>query len=248
MKTEQYKNLEQKYFTGETTPEEERFLKENGGDFFKALKEEKSENMNWDFDDFLAKAEEKPVIPISAASSKGKSSFPKIFWLAASLAVIFGAIFAYKFLNVNKVENQNIQVAKEIHKQKKQFQEESNLAANQVNDTLNIVSDSLVTDSTATHDTYSSDANVMEKILSKRGRMNRKIRERFTYNEALTPDKKNSATPAKPVYQDNYVIINGHKIENEQEAIDIAKYSLQMLSNQVSQTVAKAEPINDFTD
>ena len=246
MKTEHYKNLEQKYFAGETTPEEERFLKENGDDFFKALKEEKAEKMDWDFDDFLAEIEEKPIIPISGERKSGGLSMPKIFWMAASLALIFGAVFGYQYFNKKSVAEQNNMVASEIQKQKSQFQQESQLAVNQLNDSVKAVADTLVADSTSTKETYTSDANVLDKILPRRGRMKKTVRQRYTYNE---PTNNNRTTKtSNPEYQDNYVIINGHRIENEQEAIDVAKFSLQMLSNKVSETVAKAEPINDFTE
>ena len=49
-------------------------------------------------------------------------------------------------------------------------------------------------------------------------------------------------------YESNYVIINGQKIENEQEAIDLAKYSLQILSENVSKTVAHTDVLPNFNE
>lgn len=248
MKTEHYKNLEEKYFAGKTTPEEERFLKENGDDFFKALKEEQSEKMNWEFEDFLATAEEKPINSnLNIKTVNNSFSANKIYWLAASLALIFGTIFGYHYFNKKSIEDQNMMVANEIQKQKNQFQEESQLAVNQVNDSVKATTDTLAIDSSATRDNYSTDENVMDKILPKRGRLKKSTRARYTYNEKENSNKNTTTKNTSiPDYQDNYVMINGHKIENEQEAIDVAKYSLQMLSNQVSETVSKADPLNDY--
>ena len=58
-------------------------------------------------------------------------------------------------------------------------------------------------------------------------------------------EKTNSKTPK---YESSYVIINGQKIENEQEAIDLTKYSFRILSENVSKTVAQTEVLNSFTN
>ena len=55
MKPNKYKNIEDKFYRGETTLEEELWLKKHSDEpLFDALKEEKDETMDWDFEDFLA--------------------------------------------------------------------------------------------------------------------------------------------------------------------------------------------------
>ena len=87
--------------------------------------------------------------------------------------------------------------------------------------------------------------DVIEKILPKRGRIKRQARPQFVDNS--TPEKSATGKTAQnPEYQSNYVIINGQKIENEQEAIDLTKYSFRILSENVSKTVASTEAVNSF--
>ena len=78
-------------------------------EIFQNLKEEK---MNWDFDDFLKKAEGKeedvqeneiPVIPID---TKTKPSFPKWFWMAASVVLLLSVGLIFKYTQNSHVENQ----------------------------------------------------------------------------------------------------------------------------------------------
>ena len=87
----------------------------------------------------------------------------------------------------------------------------------------------------------------MDQILPKRGRIKKFTRERYAQVE--TP-KKN--TPKNKIetsdYESNYVIINGQKIENEQEAIDLTKYSFQILSENVSKTMAQTDALNSLTN
>ncbi|MDO5616505.1 MAG: hypothetical protein Q4G16_09955, partial [Cruoricaptor ignavus] len=86
---------------------------------------------------------------------------------------------------------------------------------------------------------------MMNKILPKRGRIKKQTRERYTQNETKKIEQETKKTSE---YQEGFVIINGQKIENEKEAIDVTRYSLQLLSEKVTQTVAKTEPITDFVE
>ena len=60
---------------------------------FRELKEEK---MDWNFEDFLKKTEEKPeetkVIPLQKKSGGGSQ---KWYWMAASLATLFGMMMFF---------------------------------------------------------------------------------------------------------------------------------------------------------
>ena len=65
---------------------------------FNELKEEK---MNWDFEDFLAKAEEKEeIIPLKKSSG---GTISKFYWMAASLVLLISMGVFFKFN-----QNQNI--------------------------------------------------------------------------------------------------------------------------------------------
>ena len=205
---------------------------------FDELKEEK---MNWDFEDFLARAEEKEeIIPLNKKSSGGTIS--KFYWMAASLVLLISAGVFFKFNETKSIEDQDVFVKTEILKQKSDFGNGNEIVALQTNDSVKIVTDSLVSDSVSHKDA----ADMVEKILPKRGRIKRESRPQFVQNSpqksAKKPAEKNTD------YNSNYVIINGQRIENEQEAIDLTKFSFRILSENVSKTVASTEAMNSFNN
>ena len=205
----------------------------------RSLKEEK---MKWEFDDFLKKTtQEDKMIPLVTKTKGG--SIPKIFWMAASVILLLSAGFFFKYENANTISENDQLVQNEILKQKDTFQQDSNLAVNLINDTLKVKSDRIISASTSTADQKEGD--IMDQILPKRGRINRNARE--SYAEVTTPTKIKEKTQTIG-YEPNYVIINGQKIENEQEAIDLTKYSFRILSENVSKTVAQTEILNSFTN
>ena len=207
-------------------------------EIFQELREEK---MNWDFEDFLAEAE-KEKNPITEISEKKSASFPKLYWMAASVVLLVSMGVFYKISDQNKIDEQDQLVKNEILKQKNDFGKGNEIVAiNNAKDSLKTASDSLVTDSVS----ISNGEDVIEKILPKRGRIKRQTRPLFVDNS--TPEKSATGKTAQnPEYQSNYVIINGQKIENEQEAIDLTKYSFRILSENVSKTVASTEAVNSF--
>lgn len=205
---------------------------------FNELKEEK---MNWDFEDFLAKAEEKEeIIPLKPKSSGG--SISKFYWMAASLVLLISVGGFLKFNQTKSIEDQDVFVKNEILKQKNDFGNGNEIVALQTNDSLKIVSDSLVSDSVSSRDA----ADMVEKILPKRGRIKRETRPQFVQNSPEKSAKKQEVKNND--YNSNFVIINGQKIENEQEAIDLTKFSFRILSENVSKTVASTEAMNSFNN
>ena len=199
----------------------------------------KSEKMNWDFDEFLKEAE-KSEQPTTIISEKKGASFPKFFWMAASLVLLFSLGIFFKVFNKNQIEEQDLLSKNEILKQKNDFGKGNEIVAVHAEDSLKTVQDSLVTDSVS----VSNDEEVMDKILPRRGRLKKTVRQFYVQNS----EEKKSAPEksATPEYQSNYVIINGQRIENEQEAIDLTKYSFRILSENVSKTVAQTEAIPTF--
>ena len=198
----------------------------------------KEEKMNWDFEDFLEKTkQEEKIIPLVQKTKGG--SFPKTFWMAASVILLVSVGIFYNYETKKSVKEQDHLVQNEILKQKDTFQQETQLAVNQIDDSLKIKSDSILSDSTSTVDQNETD--IMNQILPKRGRIRRDSKPRY----AKTSNAVDNSSKAKDSdYQSNYVIINGQKIESEQEAIDLTKYSFRILSENVSKTVASTEALN----
>lgn len=208
-------------------------------EIFDEIKEDK---MNWDFEEFLAAAE-KPEKTLPLPPQKSAPSLQKIFWMAASGAVLLSLGILFKTSSKTSVTEKDILVKNEISKQKDDFGNNNDLAIITTKDSVKVVSDSLVSDSVSIRDA----ADVVEQILPKRGRIRRQARPQYVHNstsEKSAPEKK-----AKSVaYKSSYVIINGQKIENEQEAIDLTKYSFRVLSENVSKTVAQTDVINFNND
>ncbi|QOW11530.1 hypothetical protein Q73A0000_14700 [Kaistella flava (ex Peng et al. 2021)] len=219
--------------------------KDQTQDKYKEITQElKEEKMNWDFEDFLEKTkQEEKVIPLVSKTKSG--SFPKTFWMAASVILLVSIGIFFNYESRNTIDQQNQLVQNEILKQKDSFHQESQLAVNAINDSLKIKSDSIISDSTRTVEQINT-ADIMEQIIPKRGRINRTSRER--YAEVSVPRDKEKTTVKTPKYESSYVIINGQKIENEQEAIDLTKYSFRILSENVSKTMAQTEVIKSFNN
>lgn len=210
-------------------------------EIFQHLKEEKLE---WDFEDFLNKAEGKdevkedqaPVIPID---SKNKPAFPKWFWMAASAVVLLTAGFIFNY-NHQSIEDQAQMVENQIKQQKNNFIEENSeqqaqVAINQVSDSVaGIKNDSVFQKNTIAEKDY------LDEILPKRGRLKKERRPRYVHNFSYRKAAKDSTG-----YKDSYVIVNGKRIENVEEAINVTKYSFQIFANNVSEKLAKPTVVDD---
>lgn len=218
--------------------------KDQSQDKYKEIAQElKEEKMNWDFEDFLEKTkQEEKTIPLVKKSKGG--TFPKTFWMAASIILLISMGIFFNYERKNTISENDQLVQNEILRQKDTFQQESNLAVNLINDTLRVKSDSIISDSARTVEQI-NEADIIDQIVPKRGRINRNAQER--YAEVSSPKTLKEKTQSSN-YESNYVIINGQEIKNEQEAIDLTKYSFRILSENVSKTVAQTEVINSFTN
>lgn len=210
-------------------------------EIFQNIKEEK---MDWDFEDFLKKAEgnevEKednnvPVIPIG----KSKPSFPKWFWMAASVALLAGIGFVFNQYQNSDIEDQAQFVENQIKNQKNNFIEENNdhqaqVAVNHPNDSISgAKKDSIFQENTV------AEKDVLDEILPKRGRLKKERKLKYVYNSS------NKKALDSTGYRDSYVIVNGKRIENVEEAINVTKYSFQIFANNVSEKLVQPKVVDD---
>jgi len=210
---------------------------------FRNLKEEK---MEWDFEDFLKKAEDKDevektgeasVIPINI---KNKPAFPKWFWMAASGIVLLSIGIIFNYNTHQSIEDQAQMVENQIKQQKNNFIEENNeqqaqVAVNHVSDSVaGIKQDSVFQGNTIAEKDY------LDEILPKRGRLKKERKPRYVDNSSYPKASKDSTG-----YKDSYVIVNGKRIENVEEAISVTKYSFQIFANNVSEKLAKPTVVDD---
>ncbi|WP_185145526.1 hypothetical protein [Chryseobacterium shandongense] len=208
---------------------------------FQHLKEEK---MDWDFEDFLKKAEDKegvekndeaPIIPID---SKNKPAFPKWFWMAASAVMLLSIGFVFNY-NHKSIKDQAQMVENQIKQQKNNFIEENN--EQQVQVAVNHVSDSVAgarKDSLFQENTM-AEKDYLDEILPKRGRLKKERKPRYVDNSSYGKAADSTG------YKDSYVIVNGKRIENVEEAINVTKYSFQIFANNVSEKLAKPTVVDD---
>ncbi|WP_226063156.1 hypothetical protein [Kaistella polysaccharea] len=205
----------------------------------------KEEKMNWDFEDFLEKTkQEEKIIPLKPQPKGGY--FPKTFWMAASVILLLSVGLFVKYGNTHSVSEKDTMVKNEILKEKDHFQQESNFAVNAINDSIEIKKDSIVSDSSRTVDQV-KETDIMDQILPRRGRIRKETRPRYA-NMSMPEKKEIQEKTDQPKYESNYVIINGQKIENEQEAIDLTKYSFRILSENVSKTMAQTDVITTINN
>ena len=207
---------------------------------FQSLKEEK---MNWDFDDFLQKAEgnhevisdkKTPIIPIN---SKEKPRFPKWFWMAASLVAIFGLIFVFGLEN-NKVSDKENLVKNEILKQKNEFiaenqEHQTQVAVNYTDSVSGEKRDSLFVENTI------ADKDELDELLSKKARMKKNVKPKFVQNSSPSDSSE---------YKDAYVIVNGKRITNEKEALDVATFSFLKMGSEFKKAVASFNKTENFNE
>lgn len=197
---------------------------------FREIKEEK---MGWNFEDFLKKTEEEsPNIPIQETKPK----FPKWFWMAASLVLLFGLGSLLLFNSGSAQKDDNL-VKNEILKQKDIFMEENNqntVAINSLEDSLKQrKADSLAADSISSY----TEHNVLDDVLPRKGRIKKKYKEVYVQNNVMAE----SQDSANQIYKSNYVIVNGKKIDDVKEALDVTRYSFQELSNNVKGALAQSK-------
>ncbi|MBK1898250.1 hypothetical protein [Chryseobacterium paridis] len=209
-------------------------------EIFRDIKDEK---MDWDFEDFLQKAEgvndDEKIIPLE----KKKPSFPKWSWMAASVVVLLCAGFIMNYFQNNSVVNdQSKLVEHEIKQQKKDFIEENHepeqqVAVNNTDTIAGAKKDSIFQGNTI------AEKDVLDEILPKRGRLKKEVRPKFTDNS--TYKKYNVAKKDSTGYNNNYVIVNGKRIDNVEEAINVTKYSFQIFANNVSEKLVQPKVMDD---
>lgn len=206
--------------------------------YTEVLKDLKEERMDWDFEDFLQKAEsvdhEAEIIPIT----KVKPSFSKWFWMAASVVIIFSIGLIFNYTQNAEVNNQSKLVENEIQKQKSDFINENHEHQTQVA-VLNSDSISGAKKDSIFEEKTLAETDVLDKILSKRSRIKKETKPRYVQNSDIKNIKDSTG------YRGSYVIVNGKRIDNMEEAINVTKYSLQVVANNVNQALEQPKVMDN---
>ena len=216
-------------------------LQDKYNEVFQSIKEEK---MEWSFDDFLQQAEnakpEEDITPVIPLEEKKKPSFPKWFWMAASITLVFGIGFFLKNNSGTPFQDKESLVKNEVLKQKSSFIEENNnhqeqVAVNHTDSISGAKKDSIF------QDNHVAEKDVMDEILPKRGRLKKERKPRYADNSSF----KNIQSKDSTGYENSYVIVNGKRIDNVEEAINVTKYSFQIFANNVSEKLAQPTVVDD---
>ncbi|WP_288376732.1 hypothetical protein [Chryseobacterium culicis] len=214
-------------------------LQDKYNEVFRDIREEK---MDWSFEDFLQTAEgaepEKNASPIIPLEDKKKNSFPKWFWMAASIMLVFGiGLFINHNNSGTEVQDREKLVKDEILKQKSGFIEENSdhqeqVAVNHTDSISGVKKDSVFQDNQV------AEKDVMDEILPKRGRLKKERKPRYVDNSSYPSKNLNDSATA---YNESYVIVNGKRISSEKEALDVTRYSFMKLGNEFKKTVASSQ-------
>lgn len=216
-------------------------LQDKYDEIFRDIKEDK---MEWSFDDFLQQAEnttpEENTAPIIPLEEKKRPSFPKWFWMAASVTLVFGIGLFLKNNSGPGVHDQESLVKNEVLKQKSGFIEENNnhheqVAVNHTDSISGAKKDSIFQENNV------AEKDVMDEILPKRGRLKKERKPRYADNSSF----KNIQSKDSTGYENSYVIVNGKRIDNVEEAINVTKYSFQIFANNVSEKLAQPTVVDD---
>lgn len=220
--------------------------------YHKTTAELKNEKLDWEFDDFLEKVNTaSPEKKTDKSSNPNSNRSARRYWIAAAAVLLIGMTLLIKLQNTPTINSNDSFVKSEILRQKESdpdqfvvYQETSEVAP----DSANLKK----SDSVETLSADKEAQKVIETILPKKGRINRKPKEVYTSLKSPNPgvelNGQGKSNGKDEVLEENYVIINGQKITDRKEAIDVTTYSLRIVSNQINQAIAKADALNEIVE
>ena len=189
---------------------------------FQELKEEK---MDWDFEDFLQKVEknsaDEKIVPIQ---KKGGGSNTQWFWMAASVALVFGLGMFFR----NTPEKNNV---------------EPSIVSTNTSSVKKDVSKPVVENVGTVSVTRKIDVEPAKKKKS-RYRNN----AQYLAKNSVKHHHKSAQNEEEIIeYNPNFVIINGKPVATEEEAINYTKTALDMLGGNINSALENAEPVKLLT-
>ncbi|RQP14745.1 MAG: hypothetical protein EAS48_00950 [Chryseobacterium sp.] len=217
MDPKEYEQLFSKFFSGDTGLEEEKQLKnhkEHGAQaYFEALHTEKNERMDWSFDEMM----QQTPSPLSIVKPKKRAPIKPLFWLAASVAIIFGSYFLMSENHRPRETTQ--QVVKTYSK---------TITSPTVPEQIAEIPEPIATERIASVETA--------------------VAKTVKQSEEPSTEIYRADTAEKTTVEDeNYVVVNGKKIYDEETALLYTEAALRLLSENLNQTVAYAAPIEKMS-
>ena len=188
---------------------------------FQEIKEEK---MDWDFEDFLQKVENKPadekIVPIQ---KKGGGNNTKWFWMAASVVLLLGLGMFFRNTTEEPIVEQSV-VSENTSVEKD--------APKSVLENVGTVSITRKID--------------VEPAKKKKSRY--KNNAQYLAKNSVKHHHKSARNDDEIIeYNPNFVIINGKPVATEEEAINYTKTALDMLGGNINSALENAEPVKLLT-
>ena len=225
MKDKKLKELEDKYFNGQSSLEEEGELKNSDHVFFQTLNQEKNVKMDWSFDDFESQinADKKLIV-------RWKYSWVKY----AAAAVLLMTIGIALFLNPDSTIEGPVFVEKnmkDLKPVKNKSIEHQNTEAANPNPNDRILSDG-------------SRKAMQTAETFKRPKIKKQAKDWTAKKEVVTENLESATGQA---YREDYVVLNGKPVANEEEAVELTLKSLGLLANNLENGVDKAMNIKQMS-
>ncbi|MBB1642585.1 hypothetical protein [Sphingobacterium sp. UME9] len=225
MKDKKLKELEEKYFNGQSSLEEERVLKNSDNAFFQSLNQEKNKTMDWSFEDFQSEIND----------DKKRIVWWNNSWIKyAAAAMLVMAIGIALFLNQESAIQGPVLAKKEMS--------ESKPADKKLLDDQNIeITAPKLNDEVSAED---SGKAMRTAETFKRPKVKKQAKDWIVKKEVVT---ESSELTTEESYRADYVVLNGKPVVNEQEAVELTLKSLGLLANNLENGVDKAMNIKQMS-
>ncbi len=227
MKSGNYDELIKKFYAGTASAEEIVLLKAEGiiteqeEVYANALSEERTEKMNWDFEDFMKQV---PAAKIVSIASR-KFPLQRIFAAAAVVGAIIMAIIFWP----SQKENSNLANETAINNS---IDTNKQLAQSKTPAPTNIPS-------------KPAEPRIVNIIKQKNAAFAVRDKESHSIKKTISPaPEKDKIT--KGDFTEYLVMVNGKPITNEEDAVAITRQSLSVFSQNLSTTVEEMRPIGQI--
>ncbi|GAA0881724.1 hypothetical protein GCM10009120_03200 [Sphingobacterium siyangense subsp. cladoniae] len=225
MKDKKLKELEEKYFNGQSSLEEERVLKNSDNAFFQSLNQEKNETMDWSFEDFQSEIND----------DKKRIVWWNNSWIKyAAAAMLVMAIGIALFLNQERTTQVPVLAEKEMKELKSA---DKKLVEDQNKETV-------VPNSNDSFRSAKSGKTLQIAETVKHPKVKKQAKE-WTEKKEIVAESLQSVE-SEP-YQADYVVLNGKPVANKQEAVELTLKSLGLLANNLENGVDKAMNIKQMS-
>lgn len=225
MKDKKRKELEDKYFNGQSSLEEEKELKNSDSVFFQSLNQEKDVKMDWSFAEFESQINEDKKYIVWWNRS----------WVKyAAAAVLLATIGLAVYLNQESAMQEPVLAKKEMQELKpadKKPLDDQNIETAVPN----------MNDGVSTEDSRKA---IRTAETFKRPKVKKQAKDWTMKKKVVTESLESTA--GEP-YRADYVVLNGKPVANEEEAVELTLKSLGLLANNLENGVDKAMNIKQMS-